>query len=62
MEKDENAVDRTVGSRLERILSGAFSGSPTPLKDIPKANGDVRAPREGEPQRGRRMRRKVRIA
>jgi hypothetical protein len=29
--------------RLQRILRGAFSGPPTPLKNIPKRNGKSRA-------------------
>jgi len=29
--------------RLKAILRGAFAGSPTPLKDIPKKNGESRA-------------------
>jgi hypothetical protein len=29
--------------RLEAILQGAFSGPPTPLKDVPKKNGKQRA-------------------
>jgi hypothetical protein len=28
--------------RLQKILQGAFSGPPTPLKDIPKRNGESR--------------------
>jgi hypothetical protein len=29
--------------RLQAALRGAFSGPPTPLKDIPKRNGESRA-------------------
>jgi hypothetical protein len=29
--------------RLKAILRGAFAGPPTPLKDIPKKNGESRA-------------------
>jgi hypothetical protein len=29
--------------RLRKILEGAFSGPPTPLKAIPKKNGESRA-------------------
>jgi hypothetical protein len=29
--------------RLQKILQGAFIGPPTPLKDIPKQNGESRA-------------------
>jgi hypothetical protein len=31
--------------RLKSALRGAFSGPPTPLKDIPKKSGDSRAPK-----------------
>jgi len=30
------------GERLQRILQGAFSGPPTPLKDIPTREGESR--------------------
>lgn len=42
-------------ARLEAALRGAFAGPPTPLKDIPKRNGESRAER---PQRRRRQRKK----
>jgi len=29
--------------RLQKLLRGGFSGSPTPLKDIPKKGGESRA-------------------
>jgi hypothetical protein len=32
--------------RLQKILRGAFSGFPTPLKDIPTLNGESRAVRK----------------
>jgi hypothetical protein len=28
--------------RLQKVLQGAFSGPPTPLKKIPKKNGESR--------------------
>jgi hypothetical protein len=31
--------------RLQKILQGAFSGPPTPLKHIPKKTGESRAPK-----------------
>lgn len=31
--------------RLQKILRGAFDGPPTPLKDIPKSNGESRRKR-----------------
>jgi hypothetical protein len=44
--------------RLKRILDGAFAGPPTPLKDIPKKNGDSRSLERKKPQRRRRQRKK----
>jgi hypothetical protein len=47
--------------RLEKILQGAFSGPPTPLKEIPKRNGKTR--RVGKKPQGRlRRQRKKRAA
>lgn len=37
--------DEKTDQRLRRILRGAFSGPPTPLKDIPKKSGESRATR-----------------
>jgi hypothetical protein len=48
--------------RLQSILRGAFSGPPTPLKDIPTRNGESRAPRKKKPQRRLRRQRKNRAA
>jgi hypothetical protein len=28
--------------RMKKLMQGAFSGPPTPLKDIPKRNGEPR--------------------
>jgi hypothetical protein len=42
--------------RLQKLLRGAFSGPPTPLKDIPTHTGESRAIRKKKPQR-RRLRR-----
>jgi hypothetical protein len=43
---DSRSADETE-QRLGRLLQGAFSGPPTPLKRIPKKNGKSRAkPRE----------------
>jgi hypothetical protein len=48
---DDGSKDETE-QRLQLILKGAFSGPPTPLKAIPKRNGEsrearkVRRPRE----------------
>jgi hypothetical protein len=48
--------------RLQRLLTGAFSGPPTPLKDIPKHDGESRAVRRQRPVRRRRRQRKNRAA
>jgi hypothetical protein len=42
--------------RLQKILQGAFNGPPTPLKDIPKRNGESRSLERKKPQRRRRQR------
>jgi hypothetical protein len=41
---------------LQTILRGAFAGPPTPLKDIPKRDGEVRAKRNQRRARRRRQR------
>jgi hypothetical protein len=38
-----------VQRRLKAILRGAFSGPPTPLKDIPKKSGESRSNRRKLP-------------
>jgi hypothetical protein len=48
--------------RLRKILKGAFGGSPTPLKDIPKRNGESRSLKRKNPQRRLRRQRKNRAA
>jgi len=48
--------------RLQKILQGAFSGPPTPLKDIPTRWGKQRAKRKGQPHRRRARQRKNRAA
>jgi hypothetical protein len=42
--------------RLKTLLQGAFSGPPTPLKDIPTHFGKKRAIRKDQPLRKRRQR------
>lgn len=37
---------REVKKRLQTILQGAFSGPPTPLKDIPTRTGNIRKLRD----------------
>jgi hypothetical protein len=51
--------DQENEQRLELILAGAFSGPPTPLKNIPKRNGEARgADKPDQPRRRRRQRKK----
>lgn len=38
-------IKKEVEQRLGRILSGAFAGPPTPLKDIPTRRGESRKKR-----------------
>jgi hypothetical protein len=44
--------------RLKKIMRGAFSGPPTPLKDIPKRDGESRAIGKDQPRKRRRQRKK----
>jgi hypothetical protein len=53
---DESFSEEETARRLEAALKGAFAGSPTPLKDIPKRNGKPRS--VGKPQRRLRSQRK----
>jgi hypothetical protein len=53
--------------RLASILKGAFSGPPTPLKDIPTRTGESRqlgrptvTPTSSPTQKSQRLKRKVR--
>lgn len=39
--------NKETAQRLGAALRGAFSGPPTPLKDIPKKSGEFRATRAG---------------
>ena len=49
----------TEQDRLQKILKGAFSGPPTPLKDIPTRHGESRKfERKEAPKRRRRQRKK----
>ena len=40
---DEKYNAEETQDRLQKILQGAFSGPPTPLKDIPTRTGEFRA-------------------
>lgn len=44
--------------RLRNVLKGAFTGPPTPLKDIPTRTGESRKLQRKKPQRRRRQRKK----
>jgi hypothetical protein len=44
--------------RLGALLRGAFAGPPTPLKDIPKRDGESRR-LSGQPKKRRKARRKA---
>jgi hypothetical protein len=43
--KEDELGSQETKQRLRRILRGAFSGPPTPLKRIPKKSGEFRAPK-----------------
>lgn len=44
--------------RLEKTMQGAFKGAPTPLKDIPKRDGESRSLERNQPRKRRRQRKK----
>jgi hypothetical protein len=51
--------DQAANQRLKKILHGAFSGPPTPLKDVPTKWGKQRAdPKNQRPRKRRRQRKK----
>lgn len=45
MKDDGQDEGRQTEERLQKLLQGAFSGPPTPLKAIPPKAGVMRAPR-----------------
>ena len=53
--------DQETEQRLQKALQGAFSGPPTPLKDIPKRNGESRRIGKKKPQRRLRRQRKKQV-
>lgn len=57
MKNDRYGAEETE-PRLQKILQGAFSGPPTPLKRIPKKNGESRAVGKDQPRKRRRQRKK----
>jgi hypothetical protein len=58
---DQYSAEETQ-QRLQKILQGAFSGPPTPLKDIPTQTGESRSLKRKKPQRRLRRQRKKRAA
>jgi hypothetical protein len=59
---DEKKGAEDTEQRLQKILQGAFSGPPTPLKDIPTRSGESRKLKRKKPQRRLRRQRKKRAA
>jgi len=59
---DDQYNAKETQQRLQKILQGAFSGSPTPLKDIPTRAGESRSLKRKKPQRRLRRQRKKRAA
>ena len=55
-------ADEETEQRLQKTLQGAFSGPPTPLKDIPTRDGKSRKLKRKKPQRRLRRQRKKRAA
>jgi hypothetical protein len=53
-----NQTGDDVKQRLRAILQGAFSGPPTPLRELPARSGKKRAPRKDQPPGKRRQRKK----
>jgi hypothetical protein len=56
--KPELFDEEEAEQRLQKILQGAFSGPPTPLKDIPTRHGESRQLERKKPQHRRRQRKK----
>jgi hypothetical protein len=56
------ASDAESDERLQKMLQGAFSGPPTPLKDVPKRNGEPRSLERKKDQPRKRRQRKKRMA
>jgi len=44
--------------RLQKMLQGAFAGPPTPLKDIPKRDGESRSVRQEKPRLARQRKKR----
>jgi hypothetical protein len=59
MDTDQHSAKESK-QRLQKILKGAFSGPPTPLKDIPTRWGEQRAERKTKSRRKpRRLQKKI---
>lgn len=58
---DQYGAEKTE-QRLQKMLQGAFSDPPTPLKDIPTWTGESRSLGRKKPQRRFRRQRKKRAA
>jgi len=59
---NDDQRDDEAQQRLAKILESAFSGPPTPLKNIPTRWGKQRAERKDQPRRRRPRQRKNRAA
>jgi hypothetical protein len=55
--QDDDFSEQETKHRLEKILRGAFSGPPTPLKDIPTRNGESRSLKHKKRRTRRRKKR-----
>jgi hypothetical protein len=62
MDRQKDQLGDETQDRMDAILKGAFSGPPTPLKDIPTRAGESRKLARKPPQRRRRRSRKSRAA
>lgn len=61
-DKDDQYSAKETQRRLQKILQGAFSGLPTPLKDIPTRSGESRKLKPKKAQQRVRRQRKKRAA
>jgi hypothetical protein len=59
MDDDQRSPEETE-QRLQKLLEGAFSGPPKPLKAIPKRNGESRAAARRSPAPAKKKRPKAR--
>jgi hypothetical protein len=51
---DDKFSDAETERRMQSLLQGAFSGPPTPLKDIPKRDGESRSIAKDQSGRAKR--------